>query len=49
MKPSIDTAKRLADALGLSIDYLVGDGDLNVLDIKTMYGLEEIEKLAPED
>ena len=49
MKPSIDTAKRLADALEVSLDYLVGDADFKVLDKKTMYRLEEIEKLAPED
>lgn len=32
MKPSIETAKKLADALSVSLDYLVGDGDLKVLE-----------------
>ena len=49
MKPSIDTAKKLADALDISLDYLVGDADLRVLDKKTMQRLEDIEKLPSED
>ena len=49
MKPSIDTAKKLADALDVSLDYLVGDADLRVLDKKTMQRLEDIEKLPSED
>ncbi len=34
MKPGIETAKRLADALAVSLNYLVGDGDLKVKDKK---------------
>ena len=34
MKPSIETAKKLADALEVSFDYLVGGGELKVLDKK---------------
>lgn len=49
MKPSIDTAKKLADALEVTLDYLVGDGDLKVLDKKTLQRLEDIEKLPAED
>lgn len=49
MKPSIDTAKKLADALAVSLDYLVGDGDLKVLDKKTLQRLEDIEKLPEAD
>lgn len=49
MKPSIDTAKKLADALSVSLDYLVGDGDLKVLDKKTLQRLEDIEKLTEAD
>lgn len=49
MKPSIDTAKKLADALSVSLDYLVGDGDLKVLDKKTLQRLEDIQKLSEED
>ncbi|WP_205942306.1 helix-turn-helix domain-containing protein [Pedobacter sp. SYP-B3415] len=32
VKPSIHTAKKLADALSVSLDHLVGDGDLKALD-----------------
>ncbi len=49
MKPSIETAKKLADALAVSLDYLVGDGDTRVIDKKTMQRLEDIEKLPQED
>jgi transcriptional regulator with XRE-family HTH domain len=49
MKPSIDTAKKLADALDVTLDYLVGEGDLKVLDKKTLQRLEDIEKLPAED
>jgi transcriptional regulator with XRE-family HTH domain len=48
MKPSIETAKKLADALEVSLDYLVGDADLKMLDKKTLQRIEDIEKL-PED
>lgn len=49
MKPSIDTAKKLADALEVSLDYLVGDGDLKILDKKTLQRLEDIDKLPEID
>lgn len=49
MKPSIDTAKKLADALEVSLDYLVGDGDLQVLDKKTLQRLQDIANLEEED
>lgn len=49
MKPSIDTAKRLADALEISLDYLVGDGDLKVLDKQTLKRLENIDNLSDKD
>lgn len=48
MKPSIETAKKLADALEVSLDYLVGDAELKVLDKKTLQRIQDIEKL-PED
>jgi transcriptional regulator with XRE-family HTH domain len=49
MKPSIETAKKLADGLEISLDYLVGDGDLKVLDKKTLQRLEDIAKLNSDD
>jgi transcriptional regulator with XRE-family HTH domain len=49
MKPSIETARKLADALEVSLDYLVGDRDLKVLDKKTLQRLEDIAKLPEAD
>ena len=49
MRPSVETAKKLADALSVSLDYLVGDSDLKVLDKKTLQRLEEIDNLPSED
>lgn len=49
MKPSIETAKKLANALEVSLDYLVGEGELKILDKKTLKLLEDIEKLPDED
>jgi transcriptional regulator with XRE-family HTH domain len=49
MKPSIETARKLADALEVSLDYLVGDRDLKVLDHKTLQRLEDIDKLPETD
>lgn len=49
MKPSIETARKLSDALEVSLDYLVGDRDLKVLDKKTLQRLEDIEKLPDQD
>ena len=49
MKPSIDTAKKLADALEISLDYLVGDGDLKALDKQTLKRLGDIGNLSDKD
>lgn len=48
MKPSIDTAEKLADALEVNLDYLVG-GELKVLDKKTLKRLQDIDKLPEVD
>ena len=49
MKPAIDTAKKLANALSVSLDYLTGDGNSKVLDKKMLQRLEDIEKLPETD
>jgi transcriptional regulator with XRE-family HTH domain len=49
MRPSIDTAKKLADALEVSLDYLVGDRELRVLDKQTLQRLEDIQNLPEQD
>ena len=48
--PSVEYAKRLADALGVSLDYLVSDDDKEeVLDNDTVKRIKDIQKLpAPE-
>jgi transcriptional regulator with XRE-family HTH domain len=49
MKPSIETARKLADALEVSLDYLVGGRDMKVFDNLNLKRLEEIEKLPETD
>ena len=46
--PSVEVAVKLADALGVTLDYLVKDGEYEQLDTTTLKRLKEIEKL-PED
>ncbi len=48
MKPSIDTAKKLANGLQVSLDYLVGDGELVVADKDMVKRLEVISKMPSE-
>lgn len=43
--PSIDAAKRMADALEVSLDYLVGEGQNSSFDKKTVQRLQELELL----
>ena len=43
--PSVDAAKKIADALGVSMDYLVGEGTTSKFDKKTLKRLQEIELL----
>lgn len=43
--PSIDAAKKIADALEVSLDYLVGEGVNSKFDKKTLKRLEEMEQL----
>jgi len=44
--PSVDYAKRIADALGVSLDYLVSDNDNeDVLDNITLKRIKEIQVL----
>ncbi|MCO6175381.1 helix-turn-helix domain-containing protein [Flavobacterium sp. NRK F10] len=47
MKPSIDTANKLADFLEVSLDYLTGNTDV-LLDTNTLNRILEVQQL-PED
>jgi len=44
--PSIDTAKKIAEALQVSLDYLVGDSNTIIKDKKMMYRLELLQKIS---
>jgi len=43
--PSIEAAKKIADALDVSLDYLVGEGKNASFDKKTVERIEEIQTL----
>jgi transcriptional regulator with XRE-family HTH domain len=46
--PSVDMAAKLADALGVSLDYLVGKTDVE-LDISILDKIIAIQKLPEDD
>jgi len=48
MTPSIDVIIKIADALNVSIDYLVGNTDLE-LDSNVLKRVEEVSKLSNEE
>lgn len=43
--PSIDAAKKIADALGISLDYLVGETSQTAFDKRTLERIQELELL----
>ena len=43
--PSIEVAKKIADAFAVSLDYLVGEGINASFDKKSLTRLQDIEKL----
>lgn len=47
--PSIDIAKKIADAFGISLDYLVGEGKNAQYNKKTLQIIEDIEALEPNE
>jgi transcriptional regulator with XRE-family HTH domain len=46
--PSLDAAKKMADALEITLDYLVGEGTNSKLDKKTLKRLQELEHLEED-
>jgi transcriptional regulator with XRE-family HTH domain len=46
--PSIEVAKKIAEALEVSLDYLVGEGELSAFDKEVIKRIEDIEKLDPD-
>ena len=49
MKPSIETARRLANALNVTLDYLVGDSNTVLFDKDTTKRIEAIDSMEGED
>ena len=49
MKPSIETATKLAAALEVSLDYLVGIGQMQVFDKGLLRRVEELASLPEQD
>ncbi len=49
MKPSVEIAAKIAEALEVSLDFLVGTASVVVKDRKMLYRLELLEKISPED
>jgi transcriptional regulator with XRE-family HTH domain len=49
IKPSIEIAKKIADELGVTVDYLLGGSDKMVLDKKLMKRIEDIEALPEKE
>jgi transcriptional regulator with XRE-family HTH domain len=47
--PSLDAAKKIADALGVSLDYLVGEESQRNFDKKNLNRLQEVENLSNKD
>jgi transcriptional regulator with XRE-family HTH domain len=47
--PSIEAAKKIADAFGVSLDYLVGEGQNASFDKATLKRLQDVQKLSTED
>ena len=45
----IDTAAKIAESLGVTIDYLVKEGEYQNIDNETLKRMKEMEKLTPED
>lgn len=48
VKPSIEMAAQVAQALDVSLDYLVGNSDL-LLDTATVRRIQDIQKLEAEE
>ena len=46
--PSIEAAKKIADAFEVSLDYLVGEGINSKFDKKTLKRFQELEHLEEE-
>ncbi len=48
IKPAIDTAKSIADALGVTIDFLLGGEDM-IMDKKLLQKIKDIESFTEDE
>lgn len=48
IKPTIDTAKAIADALGVTVDFLLGSDD-TVMDEELLQKVKDIESFTEEE
>lgn len=46
--PSIEVAKKIADAFDVSLDYLAGEGENAMLDRDVVKRIEDIQSLKPD-
>ena len=46
--PSVEVAKKIADAFEVSLDYLVGEVQNAMFDKKTIQRLQDIEQMQPD-
>lgn len=49
IKPSIDVASKIADALNVTLDFLLNGKDVATLDAETTRRIQEIQALNEED
>jgi len=47
--PSVEVAAKIAEALDVSLDYLVGNATVMIKDKTMLYRFDLLEKIAPED
>ena len=47
--PSVEIAKKIADVLEVTLDFLVDENSLAAVDKKTLQRMNELEKLPKED
>jgi transcriptional regulator with XRE-family HTH domain len=47
--PSIEVAAKIANALGVTLDYLVKDGEYEQVDNETLKRLKDIQAMSPEN
>lgn len=46
--PSVEGLGKLAGAFNVSLDFLIGEGELSAFDKKVIKRIEDIEKLDPD-